>query len=196
MQNLLISSGTVTLSNIATPTLFDDNDWTPDTNNNYWKLSSLSDRDTNRTESTTFFVIHDDGSVGIGVASATAKLDVSGKVKSNGNILTSDKRYKKDITALSGLLEKILQLAPKEYRWRQNEFPEKNFSNGLQYGLIAQEVEVLFPDAVSTGSDGFKSLNYNHILVLLLQAIKEQQQLLEQQNARLDAIEQYLNLNQ
>ena len=185
----------MTLSNIATTTFFDDDDWATDTNNKYWKLSNLSDRDTNRNDSQTF-VIHDNGNVGIGVTSATAKLDVSGEVKSNGIVLTSDKRYKKDITALTGLLEKILQLAPKEYRWKKNEFPEKNFSNGLQFGLIAQEVEVLFPDAVSTSSDGFKSLNYNHLLVLLLQAMKEQQQLLEKQNARLDAIEQYLNINQ
>ncbi len=43
-----------------------------------------------------------------------------------------------------------------------------------QVGVIAQEVEAVLPEAVTTGDDGYKSVNYNQLIALLIEAIKEQ----------------------
>jgi hypothetical protein len=49
-----------------------------------------------------------------------------------------------------------------------------------QVGLIAQEVEEVLPEAVTTEEDGFKSVNYNQVIALLIEAVKEQQTQIEQ----------------
>ena len=66
-------------------------------------------------------------------------------------------------------------LQPVEYEWNKEEFPENNFPDGNQIGLIAQEVEKLFPEMVATNQDGYKSIDYSKISVLLIQVMKEQQ---------------------
>jgi len=43
------------------------------------------------------------------------------------------------------------------YEWRKTEFPEINFDSGQQIGLIAQDVEKIFPALVRTDNNGYKS---------------------------------------
>jgi hypothetical protein len=74
-------------------------------------------------------------------------------------------------------------LQPVEYEWNKEEYPENNFPDGNQIGLIAQEVEKLFPELVATNKDGYKSIDYSKISVLLIQAIKKQQNEIEKQSA-------------
>jgi len=93
----------------------------------------------------------------------------------------SDKRYKSNIKPLLGLGNKVNLLQPVEYEWNKEQFPEHNFPDGNQIGLIAQEVEKLFPEIVATNTDGYKSVDYSKISVLLIQAIKEQQNEIEKQ---------------
>jgi len=94
----------------------------------------------------------------------------------------SDERYKTNIIPLSDLLKKVNLLQPVGYEWNKEEFPENNFPDGNQIGLIAQEVEKLFPEIVATNQDGYKSIDYSKISVLLIQAMKEQQSEIEQQS--------------
>ncbi len=49
-------------------------------------------------------------------------------------------------------------------------------STQLQYGLIAQEVEKIFPELVITESNGYKSVNYLGLIPVLIEAVKELQQ--------------------
>jgi len=86
----------------------------------------------------------------------------------------SDERYKSNIKPLLSISNKVNLLQPVEYEWNKDEFPENNFPDGNQVGLIAQEVEKLFPEIVATKKDGYKSIDYSKISVLLIQAIKEQ----------------------
>jgi hypothetical protein len=52
---------------------------------------------------------------------------------------------------------------------------KKKGGNGqLQYGLIAQEVEKVLPNIVNTDSEGYKSVNYNELIPLLLKNVQEQ----------------------
>ena len=87
----------------------------------------------------------------------------------------SDERYKSNIKPLLDISNKVNLLQPVEYEWNKEEYPENNFPDGNQIGLIAQEVEKLFPEIVAENKDGYKSIDYSKISVLLIQAMKEQQ---------------------
>jgi len=98
----------------------------------------------------------------------------------NGTNYPSDIRYKKQISTLQHPLEKIMAINGVEYYMRDNEFPEKHFDDKLQTGLIAQEVEKVLPQAVQTGSDGYKSVDYAKVVPLLVEAVKEQQKQIDE----------------
>ena len=82
-------------------------------------------------------------------------------------------------------LEKIVSLAPSTYRWTDH--PDHNAPS---LGVIAQEVEVLFPNLVHINEDGFKMVNYDGLGVLAIQAIKEQQMIIEAQSRILEEIKE------
>ena len=54
-----------------------------------------------------------------------------------------------------------------------SEFPNRHYGNAVNSGLIAQDVEQVFPELVSTDDDGFKMVNYSELPYLTLQAVKE-----------------------
>ncbi len=102
----------------------------------------------------------------------------SGTVSGTWTVL-SDERFKKNIEPIQNGLDIIEQLNPVKYDLRKDEFPDKKFSDKRQVGLIAQEVEKVFPEVVSTDAEGYKSVDYAKINVLLIDAIKEQQKSIE-----------------
>lgn len=113
---------------------------------------------------------------------------ISGKFNSNGIQETSDIRFKTNITDLSNSLEKLMQLRGVTYNWKVNEFPERTFNNRTEIGVIAQEVEKIFPELVNTDEDGYKSVQYSHMVPLLLEAIKEQQKMIESLSTTVDVL--------
>ncbi|MFP3834479.1 tail fiber domain-containing protein [Chryseobacterium sp. SIMBA_028] len=120
------------------------------------------------------------GSVGIGTApSGSAKLDVAGTVKASAIDYNSDERLKQNITEIKSSGEIVNKLRPVSYFW--NETGKKKGGNAqLQYGLVAQEVEKILPNIVSTDNDGYKSVNYNELIPLLLQTVQEQGQKIDE----------------
>jgi len=118
--------------------------------------------------------------VGIGAPPTVGfRLYVNGKVKSNGINELSDKRLKKDIIGINSCLEKVLKLNGVSYYWDKKNFPEMNFSDTRQIGLIAQDVKVFFPEVVDEDKEGFLSVQYSHLVPVLINAIKEQQLLID-----------------
>lgn len=79
----------------------------------------------------------------------------------------SDASQKKDVKILKDPISVVSKLRGVSFKWKDND--EKSI------GLIAQEVEKIIPEAVSTNEDGIKSLNYGSLVGLLIEAIKEQQ---------------------
>jgi len=139
------------------------------------------------TVGTTRMVINDDtGNVGIGTTNPSQKLQVNGTVLANGLTVPSDLRYKEDIASLSNSLNRVLAMRGVQYQWKREEFPEKNFGQDSQLGFIAQEVEALYPEVVFTDSEGYKSLDYSRLTPVLVEAMKEQQQLIKQQESTLE----------
>ena len=133
---------------------------------------------------TAFIVDAATGNVGIGnIATPTHRLQVSGKVKSDGINETSDARLKKNVNAIEGALHKVMEMHGVTYNWKSEEYPERNFDKTLQFGLIAQDLEKVIPELVDTDNEGWKSIEYSHIVPVLIEAIKEQQKIIDGQNS-------------
>ena len=82
---------------------------------------------------------------------------------------TSDERIKTDINTIEDALYKVSQLRGVEYTRIEE--------NTREIGLIAQEVEYIIPEAVKENEKTkLKGINYNGLVGLLVQAIKEQQE--------------------
>jgi len=114
------------------------------------------------------------GKVGIGTVAPSYELQVSGDIAYTGNIYDiSDARWKRDVEPLHGLLDKVLALRPVSYLFRTDEYPARDFDEGLQLGLVAQEVEEVLPEVVTTDQDGYKLVSYVNLVPVLLGAVKE-----------------------
>jgi urease beta subunit len=86
--------------------------------------------------------------------------------------VASDLMLKTNVTPLASTLDKVLQLDGYRYNWKDSE------NHATQIGLIAQEVEQQFPELVTQNND-FKSVNYLGMIAVLIHAMKEQQQEIE-----------------
>ncbi len=136
------------------------------------------------------------GNVGIKTDSPTATLDVNGSVRfrgitsgsqttaividSNGNLHSnsSDIRLKENIKPLDNSLDKILKLRGVSFTWKAN--PEY----GTRIGFIAQEFEKVIPELAFTNPvDGYKGINYAEVTAVLVEAVKEQQKIIEKLKA-------------
>ncbi len=133
-------------------------------------------------------------SVGINENNTPANgLYVHGNILYNGSLThTSDIRFKRNITPLLDPLAALMTLRGVYYQWREQDFPEKEFTNTRQIGLIAQEVEAIFPELVLTSVDGFKSIDYPKLTPILLEAIKELHLKNEDLEKRLKDVEAFL----
>jgi hypothetical protein len=88
---------------------------------------------------------------------------------------TSDLRLKDEIVPLSGALETVRRMRGVTFRWKHDAGTDPGAPRRRDLGLIAQDVEVVVPEAVHTGRDGYKSLDYAKLTAVLVEAIKEQQ---------------------
>jgi hypothetical protein len=124
------------------------------------------------------------GNVGIGKTGPYYKLDVDGIVRADSYRYNSDRRLKNQIAPLSQTLEKITSLQGVSFYWK-----DKSTSQGKNIGLIAQDVEQVFPEAVSTDDSGIKSVDYASLVAPLIEAVKEQQEEIEGLEERIQVLE-------
>ena len=80
----------------------------------------------------------------------------------------SDETLKKDIVSLKDSLSVVSKLRGVNYFWK-----DENRETSKQVGFIAQEVEKVLPEVVHTNEDGIKSLAYQNMVPVLVEAIKE-----------------------
>ena len=129
---------------------------------------------------TSLFVSNTVARVGVGgVTNPQAPLHVQGAVYVTGDVTTyytSDERLKKDIVKIEDALEKVRWLNGVEFTWN------KDAISGLtdvgpkpdrDVGLIAQDVEKVFPQAVLDREDGYKAVDYTRLVPVLIEAVKE-----------------------
>jgi hypothetical protein len=154
------------------------------------------------TSSSTAMIINAASNVGIGTTVPTEKLDVSGNARirsiasgsysgpvnrtSDGTLTTatSDIRLKADIQSLGNSLEKVQQLRGVSFTWADN--PEF----GTRIGMIAQEVEPVLPELVFTNeTDGYMGVNYAEMSAVLVEAVKQQQVMIEVLQRKVEILE-------
>ena len=112
-------------------------------------------------------------SLGIGMAaSATAgRIDASGDVVA---FSTSDKNFKENITPIENPIEKIKMISGNTYDWKAD-MKEFHGFEGNDVGVIAQEIEAVLPQLVTTRETGYKAVKYDKLVALLIEGIKVQQ---------------------
>jgi len=103
----------------------------------------------------------------------------------------SDMRLKKDIETLTDVLSKIEQMRGVRYEYKD----QQKYVAGPQVGVIAQELQKVFPELVRTGADGFLSVNYSQLTAVLIQAVKEQQQEIDLLKKQMKQVMEKLNIN-
>jgi hypothetical protein len=137
------------------------------------------------------------------LAAGPYALDVVGDaIKSIGGGVWafSDRRFKKDIAPLTNVSEKIKQLNGYTYVFNAEAFPDRKFITRPQIGLMAQEIQEVFPQLVMEANPGELAVNYEGMIPVLLAAhneqateIEKQQTEITKQQAQLDQQQKQIN---
>ncbi|MBD3373608.1 hypothetical protein GF406_01110 [candidate division KSB1 bacterium] len=133
------------------------------------------------------------GPLRFGVDLDNGNMSISGQAYKPGGgdwQASSDARLKDVRGSYDRGLDDVLQLNPVRFNYKKNN--ARHHDHDIEYvGFIAQEVQKIFPEAVSAGKDGYLNFDMHVVNVALLNAIKEQQtqiQDLKAENARLSAM--------
>ena len=103
-----------------------------------------------------------------------------------GNLnINSDARLKANIISLGSTLAKLLQIDGKTYTMKKDDNKKQKI------GVLAQDIEKVFPELVSE-SNGVKSVNYQGLVPVLINALKEQDSKMNEQEARIERLEKLL----
>lgn len=114
------------------------------------------------------------GNIGIGTTTPASKLHVAGRVLATGYDMPSDIRLKEDITPLTGVLEKLDKIRVVSFKWNARSEGLGHSKGHPDVGVIAQEVEAVFPDLVATGDKGnYKAVDYSRLTTVVIEAVKE-----------------------
>jgi hypothetical protein len=127
-------------------------------------------------------IIKENGFIGMGNSAPTVRLQVTGDIIANSIAGSSDARFKTNITPIANPLQKVLALRGVHFNWNTSAFPQRMFSDKRTLGFIAQEVEKVLPEIVQTENttEGYKSVQYDKVVALLVEAMKEQQKQINQ----------------
>jgi len=121
-----------------------------------------------------------------GGAQVTGTLTVSSSVTASAFFYSSDKSLKTDIRPLGDALQKIGKLDGVYFDWKADGTPS--------IGLIAQDVEKVFPEAVSTAAKtGLKSVDYAKLVAPLIVAVKNQQDQIRVLQDEIGALQSQIN---
>lgn len=125
-----------------------------------------------------FPLVFHTGAVGSAVAlSSTAGIVVNASTDTlsvDGDLIafaSSDENLKENISPIVNALSKVNTLSGNTFDWI--EMPEVHDNAGADIGVIAQEVEEVFPELVVTRSNGYKAVRYDKLCAVLIEAVKE-----------------------
>ena len=114
------------------------------------------------------------------IVGATTSTTTDGLIRATNDIIafySSDKRLKENIKNISNPLKKLAQINGVEFDWKEfeeNKNKEIHANEGHDIGVIAQEIEKILPEIVETREKtGYKAVKYEKIVPLLIEAIKE-----------------------
>lgn len=118
-------------------------------------------------------IARSNGNVGIGFTAPSQKLDVNGSVRGVSFISFSDERFKTNIRKFENPLDKLIQIQGVRYNFNKQKFADRAFPEGERDGLIAQQVQKVFPELVTADGDGYLAVDYVSLIPILIESIKE-----------------------
>jgi hypothetical protein len=101
---------------------------------------------------------------------------INGDIRATGDIYalaSSDQRLKENILPISNPIEKIKQIGGYTFNWND---VSKKPTHIEEIGVMAQEVQKVLPQIVREKGDGFLGVDYEKIVALLIEGVKQQQE--------------------
>jgi hypothetical protein len=146
------------------------------------------------------------GSVGIGTISPTNTLHVMGTVRVdtlaaaggnplciNANVLSacppSDGRLKTNVIQLTNVVTQLAKVRGVSFNWNEASRPLVSSTGRREIGVIAQEVEAVFPEVVTSWGDNYKAVDYGKLSAVLIEAVKELKAENDSLKQRIEALE-------
>lgn len=102
-------------------------------------------------------------------------ITASAGIRAVGDIIayySSDERLKENITPIENALSKVESISGNTYDWKEG-FDNIHPHKGNDVGVIAQEIEKVLPQVVVNRENGYKAVDYEKIIPLLIESIKE-----------------------
>ncbi len=121
--------------------------------------------------------VHDNGTTRFTFARSTGNFTATGDV-----VAYSDARVKENVKTIDNALDKIMSMRGVSYNRTDTEDKTK------KVGVIAQEIQQVLPEVVLVQADGMLGVSYGNIFGVLIEAIKEQQQQIDELKKRLDGV--------
>ena len=150
--------------------------------------------------------IDDNGDIGIGITNPDEKLHVAGNILATGTVTSSDRRLKTNITKFERGLSDVMNIFPKSYNY--NGLAGIS-SDRLHVGLIAQELEQVAPELVGkydfvqedidrniVEEEEYYYVDENAIKYMLVNAVKEQQEMIKELQNEVKELREILSNNQ
>jgi hypothetical protein len=125
---------------------------------------------------------------GVTLSNTPVRLDVLGGIRSDIYGRVSDSRIKSEIQLIEGSIEKIKALRGVSYIQRSISHNAEDEYKFRSLGFIAQEIKEVFPELTLLADDGYYAVDYDGVIPVLVEAIKEQQKAIEklqEQNSQL-----------
>jgi hypothetical protein len=147
-------------------------------------ITSVSSTSINAEANCTFdgTTLYVNGALGVGTSTPTT----TGLIRATNDVVafySSDERLKANKTKIENAIDKVSKLGGYEFDWIPMEGIHEN--EGHDIGVIAQEVEKVIPEVVTTRDNGYKAVKYEKIVALLIEAIKEQQSQIDELKTKL-----------
>ena len=117
--------------------------------------------------------------------SSNVAISANGTIQASGDITafsTSDKQLKNNIVVISDPINKVQSINGVTFEWAED---APDHLKGVDYGVIAQEIEEVLPLAVTTRDTGYKAVKYEKIIPLLIEAVKDQQKQIDELKKKL-----------
>ena len=124
----------------------------------------------------------------------TAASGTTGEIRATNNITayySSDARLKENINYIDDALGKVAKIQGVEFDWKEDYIAKAGGEDGYfvrkhDVGLIAQQVENVLPELVANRDDGFKAMKYDRVVALLVNAIHELTDRVEELEAQVE----------